>query len=139
VASESVPVSAPPIREVKAGARARAGARPSAWTALAFLTAMALMFFIVYSYMRLTELSTEAKALSSEIAGLKKEESALVLEKNGMIDLKEIERIATDQLGMVKPSRAQIIYIDLSGEDHAEVLSGQSPAASSSSPAPGTK
>ncbi|MDR3206908.1 MAG: cell division protein FtsL [Oscillospiraceae bacterium] len=124
VAAESVPVQALPVRAPRPGTRTQPVGRLSLWTVLAFMTAMALMFFIVYSYMRLTELSTEAKGLSSQIAALKKEEAILVLQKNSMIDLKEVERIATDELGMVKPNRAQVIYIDLSGRDHAEVLVG---------------
>lgn len=91
---------------------------------LGFVAAMVFMFMIVFSYMQLAELGAASGALSKEISALKKETSLLSMKKDSMIDMKEIERIATEELGMVKPSKGQIIYINLSGEDHA-VVSGQ--------------
>jgi cell division protein FtsB len=83
---------------------------------------MALMFFIVYTYMQMAEISRASWEIEQEISKLQKEEEVLLRQKNSMIDRQEIERIAVEELGMVKPSEGQITYIDLSGEDHAEVL-----------------
>ncbi len=116
--------SAARLRQVKQRARAQAIARPrvSLWAVLGFMTAMFLMFFIVYSQMQLAEIGSAGAKLKSEINTLQKEQTRLLAERDQKIDLKEIERIATQKLGMVKPSADQIIYINLSGEDHAVVL-----------------
>ncbi len=119
VASEAVSAPAPKVR-VETQAK-KVAPHISMWAVLGFLTAMALMFFIVFSYMQLTEISTASGALNREIKQLQKESVLLTSQKESMIDMREIERIAKEELGMVKPSKDQIIYIDLSGEDHAVV------------------
>jgi hypothetical protein len=94
----------------------------SGWMLLGFATFAASMFIVVHSHVRLAELSAETGALSKEIAALKQEESLLQKLGDGKVNLAEIGRIATDDLGMIKHTRDQVIYIDLSDGDRAVVL-----------------
>ena len=121
-AVEEVHARALPLPRPRAGVRAQAVPRLSLRGALVFLCVMALMFFIVYTYMQMAEMSRASWEIDQDISRLQKEEAELVRQKNGMIDRQEIERIAVEELGMVKPTESQITYIDLSGEDHAEVV-----------------
>jgi len=89
---------------------------------LVFICVMALMFFIVYTYMQMAEMSKASWEIKQQISQLQKEEELLLREKNSLINMQELERIAVEELGMVKPTRSQIIYINLSGEDHAELI-----------------
>ena len=107
--------------------RAQAAPRLSLRGAMVFVCVTALMLFIVYAYTQMAEMGDASQDMAKEISQLQIERDSLLKQKNSMIDLKEIERIAVEKLGMVKPTKSQIIYINLSGEDHAEVLDGNAP------------
>ncbi|MDR0671379.1 MAG: cell division protein FtsL [Oscillospiraceae bacterium] len=108
--------------KVRAQSRAKEKIHVSGWMLLGFATFAASMFTVVHSHVRLAELSAESGALSREISTLKQEESLLKKLGDGKVDLAEIGRIATEELGMTKPTRDQVIYIDLSDGDRAVVL-----------------
>ncbi|MDR1158717.1 MAG: septum formation initiator family protein [Oscillospiraceae bacterium] len=108
--------------KTRAQSRAKEKVRVSGWMLLGFATFAASMFVVVHSHVRLAELSAETGALSREIASLKQEASLLQKLGDGKVNLAAIERIATEELGMTKPTRDQVIYIDLSDGDHAVVL-----------------
>ncbi|MCL2747962.1 MAG: septum formation initiator family protein [Oscillospiraceae bacterium] len=122
---EAVAVEAPPVRVLPVP-RERVATRPHArlrvHSVVIFLCVTALLIFIVYSYMRMAEVGQKSRDSLKEIQMLQKEEALLLKQREDLIDVQEIERIAREELDMVKPSENQIIYIDLSGEDHAEVL-----------------
>ena len=122
MAAEAPSIRALPVPRTRTAAVAQTQARLSIRSVLIFLCVIALMMFIVYSYMQMAEMSRISSGILNEINALKKEERTLLSKKADLIDPKEIERIAEEELGMVRPSDSQIIYIDLSGEDHAEVL-----------------
>ncbi|MDR0381191.1 MAG: hypothetical protein LBH86_04275 [Oscillospiraceae bacterium] len=108
--------------KVRAQPRVKETVRISGWMLLGFATFAVSMFIVVYSNVRLAELSSKTGALSREIAELKQEESLLQKLGDSKVNMAEIERIATEELGMIKPTRDQVIYIDLSDGDHAVVL-----------------
>ena len=116
---------AAPVRVLpRAQARKRAQPAPhlSVRGALVFVCVMALMLFIVYAYTQMAEMGSVSQNLTKDISRLQQEGSTLLRQKSDMIDLQEVERIAVEELGMVKPNRSQIIYINLSGQDHAVVF-----------------
>jgi len=116
-----------PIRVLpRTAARAQVSLRPLLRGATVFFCVVALMLFIVYAYTQTAEMANTSQRLARDIARLQQEGTVLKKQKSDRIDWTEIERIAVEELGMVKPARNQILYINLSGEDHAEVLrSGQ--------------
>lgn len=124
-------VSGRPVREavarpVASSQRARTAARPamrlSATTVVMFVAAVFLMLMIVYSYMELSTLNSFGGKLSDELSVLQKEENVLRGQYDNSMDIAEIERYVTQDLGMIKPDASQITYVKLSGEDHAEVI-----------------
>ncbi len=111
---------APQKAAVKAAPKSRMRVSPVA-VAL-FLAAMLLLFLIVYSYMQISVFNVEASALQAELKVLDNEEKELQKKLDSHIDFATIEAQAVQELGLVKLDSSQIIGIDLSGEDHGEVL-----------------
>ena len=123
---QTTAAEAPPVRvlpQTRVHGRASSSSIPVRGV-LVFMFVMTLMLFIVYTYMRMAEMDRMSREILSEISALQKIEVQLQKQRASLIDLKEIERVATEELGMIKPSRNQIIYINLSGEDHAELIDG---------------
>lgn len=87
-----------------------------------YTAAVALLMVIVYSNMQLSQIQKNNAQLRAELAALQRQESGLRNQIENNMQLSEVERYAKSELGMVKPDADQIIYIDLAGEDHAEVI-----------------
>ena len=122
-AAEQAPsVRVLPRPQTRTRTRAQAAPHLSVRGTLVFLCVTALMLFIVYAYTQMAEMNNASQNLARDISQLQKEGAELLRQKNDLIDLEEIERAAVEDLGMIKPGRSQIIYINLSGEDHAEVI-----------------
>lgn len=96
----------------------------SAWSIVCFMAVVAVICLILYSYVQAHELSVQAATLQREIDALSEEEGRLHVTYNQKINLDEVERIAVEELGMAKPSREQIVYVDNTGTDTGTVLSG---------------
>ena len=95
----------------------------SAWTIVCFVTVAAVICLILYSYAQAHELSVQASTLQREIEALSKAEGRLYVTYNQKVNLDEIERIAVEELGMSKPAREQIVYMDTPDTDAGVVLS----------------
>lgn len=121
----AVAVEAMPVREKvqrKAAAKRASSARVSLFTFASFVMAMGLLLMIVYSYVQLSELSESAAGLEKQLQTLKNEEAVMISDYEERVSLKEVEDIAVNRLGMVKPEQDQVKYLDLSGGDHSVVL-----------------
>ena len=62
--------------------------------------------------------------LESEYAGLKAQNDAAEFEINSTIDINEVIRSATEDLGMVRGSADQIITYDTSGSEYIQLFAG---------------
>ncbi|MCF0120231.1 MAG: hypothetical protein HUJ65_01220, partial [Oscillospiraceae bacterium] len=60
--------------------------------------------------------------LAEELEELTENERRLHIEYEKVFDINEIERYATAELGMTKPSASQIFTVDVTPPDKAEVL-----------------
>lgn len=111
----------------KTAAKSRAIAAPriSAFALLVYVTIVALLLMMVYSYMQLNEITIKTSQTQKELTELKKDEIKLKSNIEKRLNLKLIEERAI-ALGMTKPEREQIIYLDMSGGDRAQVLDGKS-------------
>ncbi|MCL1806271.1 MAG: hypothetical protein FWG31_01040 [Oscillospiraceae bacterium] len=107
-----------PAKRVETSASARSIMR----ALVLFVGAMALLLFIVYNYMQLSMLSNENRKTANQIHTLKKEESVLNRRAEAGVSLSEVEGYAIGELGMVKPTRDQIVYVGTPARDHAEVI-----------------
>jgi hypothetical protein len=71
--------------------------------------------------MQLSSLTAEANRVRRQITALSGQEANLRAQVENRVELAEIERIATEELGMMKPRGEQIVYIDTSTGDYAVV------------------
>ena len=89
---------------------------------LMFVLVMGAMLYIVFNYMNLSELNTQNAKLVQELAQLTKANDAMQKTLDADLNLRDLERYAVEELGMVRPTQEDIIYLDLSGSDHAVVM-----------------
>ena len=80
-----------------------------------------MLFGIVFSTMQLSAMTAEATRIRRQINTLAGQEANLRAQVENRVDLAEIERIATQELGMMKPRGEQIVYVDTSTADFAVV------------------
>ncbi|MCL2627551.1 MAG: cell division protein FtsL [Oscillospiraceae bacterium] len=81
-----------------------------------------LMVFVVLAQVSYNEAATEAVRMSTQLRTLTEKHRTLELAFESSIDLKEIERIARDELGMSRPDAAQIMTITTLPRDTAVVI-----------------
>jgi len=103
-------------------ARAKAAQSVSLLSVAGFAVAAALFVFVLLSYVKLTEISTEVSKLNSVIAELDNEQKKLDVEYELAFNKNEIEDYAVHVLGMSKMTEADTTVYSLQREDQAEVL-----------------
>ena len=80
---------------------------------LLFSLVFATLAVIVFSYMRMTELTSQNDRLQYKIEQLKGEEKALQAKKEQLYNLAAVEDYAKNQMGMVKLDKSTIQYVSL--------------------------
>ncbi len=88
----------------------------------------AALIVIVFSYMRVTELTAQNAALKSDLETLQSDAKGLDARKEQIFNLTYVEDRARNALGMMKSDKSQVEYLDLSQEDRVEIPQGQSKA-----------
>ncbi len=86
------------------------------------VVAAILFALVIGSYTRLFAATTENAALKSQLSELQQTNEKLQSTYESSYDMQRIETYAQTQLGMRQPNSSQIVYLDLSGEDQAVVL-----------------
>jgi len=125
-ALELEPVAVPrPIAKPheRAKTEAKAKARPvvSATTIIGFIMVAVLMFCVVLNYMRVYELSLEISSLQTEYNELRSQTAVLKVQSEKKLNDNRIAELA-EEMGMTRPGKEQIIYIDMSQPDKGIVL-----------------
>lgn len=84
-----------------------------------------LLMFMVVSYVQINEYTIEVASLRGELTNLvgEKKDLALALEEKN--DMLEIEKYATENLGMVKADHLTKKHISLDQQDKIEVVEGE--------------
>ena len=90
-------------------------------TLATFAAATALLVTVILSYNSVWNVNSANAALDKEYQQLKKQEQRLLQETSGGMSWREMGEFAKTEFGMTAPSQDQIIYIQMNGEDHAEV------------------
>lgn len=85
----------------------------------------ALLMVVVLRYATINELEKEILIAKETYETLYSENTTAKVQLQGSIDLNEIERIASEELGMVTPDQSQIVNIRVSVDNNAQVLSGK--------------
>jgi hypothetical protein len=81
----------------------------------------ATLLFISYRNSVINEEFKEIQALKKNLAVIQKENKQLEISLEGSLNLNNIEKIATEQLGMQKQTSNQTIYTELDKQDYIEV------------------
>jgi len=83
-----------------------------------------LMIFVMLAQINYKEVSNETVNLNAQLGGLMEQQRMLEISFESVIDLKEVERFARDELGMSKPESDQITIIRSAPRDRAMVVQG---------------
>lgn len=107
-------------------AHAPAVSSKSVFSFISFLVlCSALLMVVVLRYATINELEKEILIAKNTFEEMYSENTTAKVQLQGSIDLNEIEKIASEQLGMVTPSQDQIVNIRVSVDNQAQVLSGK--------------
>ena len=90
------------------------------FTVVGMLAVACLLVLVVFGYVQLFEATSEVSKLENQLSALQSQQTQLQSRYEARIDLDAIETEAGD-LGLTKPSQEQIVYLDLSGADRAEI------------------
>lgn len=90
------------------------------FTVVGMLAVACLLVLVVFGYVQLFEATSEVSKLENQLSALQSQQTQLQSRYEARIDLDAIETAAGD-LGLTKPSQEQIVYLDLSGADRAEI------------------
>lgn len=85
------------------------------------ITIFATLLFISYRNSVINEECKDIQAQKDNLAVIQKENKQLEISLEGSLNLNNIEKIATEQLGMQKQTSNQTIYTELDKEDYIEV------------------
>lgn len=80
-----------------------------------------MLLLVVCGYVQLYEATAEVSQLEDEITVLQEKNERLQSAYDEAIDLTAVEAAATE-LGMHAPNSRQVVYLNLSGRDKAEIL-----------------
>ena len=93
------------------------------WSAvLCLVLFLAVGGYLLYSHIALNEVSSDLLAAKSDLTKLEGETGALQVSIESKNSMDEIERIATEELGMVKIENYQIQTINLLTDDTVEII-----------------
>lgn len=92
---------------------------------LAILLVVVVAMYVLSLRVQLDNLTSDISRMEREITQSREDQDALEVRLNAKYDLKEIERIAKDEYGMVPKDSLTKRYISISGEDEIEILDGK--------------
>ena len=93
---------------------------------LGFVVAIVMLVLCLVARIEFTTLAAEAAELQSQVNELTEENSRLTIKYESALNLAEVEDYAVNTLGMQRPSSDQIIYVNGSAQDRAEVINPNS-------------
>jgi len=110
------------LEKVKAIAEAKTVPGISVFAVLGTLFVSVLMVFVVLAQINFNEAAGENVRLRSHISELSEKQRALELAFESIIDIKEVERFARDELGMSRPDAGQAVTITTTPRDTAIII-----------------
>lgn len=107
-----------PLPERQRRVRAKTAIAP--FTLFGMLAAACMLVLVIFGYVQLYEATTDVSNLESRLQELNAQQALLRSKYEGKIDLDAIETRAAE-LGLHTPEAEQIVYLNLSGSDRAEI------------------
>lgn len=102
--------------------RAKEAQAVSAFAVVGYVVAAVVLVFMLLSYVRLTEVSTEITNLKKEIALLETEQTKLSVEYETTFNVNRVAEYATGTLGMTKLTDRNTYVLKMEHDNKAEVL-----------------
>lgn len=84
-----------------------------------------LLFLVVFSYVRLFEVSSESADLQAQLEAVNEKNNKMSAEYEKVLDLNQVKLVATSQCGMKQADKSQIVYISLGNSDKAEIVKSE--------------
>ncbi len=81
-----------------------------------------LSMVMIQRFAYLNEIDQEITTVQKQIFLLEASNEQKVLKLEESLDPKKLEEVATQQLGMSKPTKNQVVYVEVNNQDSAEIL-----------------
>jgi cell division protein FtsL len=91
-------------------------------TVFSVLVCSAITFFMIFRYTAITEASNTVNSYKKELNNMQRITEQTQVQLDRSVDLKKVEEIAKNRLGMDRPEKSQIVYVKLKKNDYSEVL-----------------
>jgi cell division protein FtsL len=120
---QALPEERPAVRERKRTVvREKTKSGTSPFTVVGLLTAAFLIMLVIAGYVQLYEATSQVADLNDQLEAAQQNQVALQSQYESKVDLDYVEEVATTQLGMTQPAANQVVYLDISEPDHAEIV-----------------
>lgn len=124
-ASEQNETHKKPVRKKKINKKAAAVRKIK--RILMIATVFVLAFMMVRGYVALDEMDGNIANLKKEYNSITAQNQAIQAEIDGSLDIDELQSIATEKYGMIRPERYQMFYIDMHyGDSGVHIAEGES-------------
>ena len=110
------------LERIKAVAERKTVPGISVFAVLGTVFVSVLMVFVVLAQINFNETAGETARLSAHLRDLSEKHRVLELSFESVIDIKEVERYARDELGMSRPDSSQVVVISATPRDTAMVV-----------------
>ena len=102
--------------------RVKAKAAVAPFGVLGLMVVACMLILVVFGYVQLYEATERVSSMKSELSTLQQEQVILESLYESSIDLDYVEQRAAE-LGMSVPTKEQTVYLNLTGNDRAEIYS----------------
>lgn len=113
-----------PAQKAKPHKRTKAKLTIAPLAVVGMLLSCLMLLLVVCGYIQLYEATAEVGNLQDEITQLQEKNERLQSTYDEKVDLNTVESAAAE-LGMHKPNSKQSVYLNLSGQDKAEILTAE--------------
>lgn len=117
----STATHAPQLSKKKLAARRR---RNSLRMIASVMVLLSLAFLMLFRYSAIVERTQEVARLQQEYDNLSSANKRLQVSIDSALNLTNIEETAVNELGMCKPEKYQLVYLDILGDDHVSLPQG---------------
>ena len=85
--------------------------------------AFVMAFAVVSGYVAINEANNEISSLADEYNNIVADNQALQVKIDKAVDLSQLQTVAGEKFGMIRPERYQMFYVDLGMNDYSESTS----------------
>lgn len=98
-------------------------ANTSSFTLCAYVVCFVLLLAMIFSYVKLNEISDQSIQLQRELEDLQEQNQLLSVQIGQRLGRDQIKQQATERFGMVALSKDQVTYVNTNSADTVEIIS----------------